>query len=495
MKLSEVATLFTVSSLADYEDVSFYGIQFDSRKIKPGDLFICVKGIKTDGHLYAQKALEMGAVALVAEQQLQVEAAVLYVSDTRLAMAVIANHFYGYPSKELKLIGITGTNGKTTTSYIIEHILKQQGKKTGLIGTIQMNIGEEVFATENTTQEAPDLQYNLRKMRNVEVDYCVMEVSSHALDMGRVKGCSYRTAIFTNLTQDHLDYHQTMENYKTAKGLLFSRMGNEFYADAKDRKYAVLNADDPAFDYYRQLTSAETITYGIDNKADVMASDIEITSCGTCFNIVCFGEKATIHLKLLGKFNVYNTLGAIAAVLLEGVTLEQIKNSLEGMTIVPGRMEPVAVGQNYLAIVDYAHTPDGLEKALSTIREFAKGRVITVFGCGGNRDKGKRPKMGSIAAKYSDIVLVTSDNPRTENPQSILLDIEPGLLAEDLSHHHYEMIVDRRAAIKKAIEMAGINDVVLIAGKGHEAYQDIAGIKHHFDDREEVRLAIRRLSR
>ncbi|MDB5053612.1 MAG: murE2 [Bacilli bacterium] len=493
MKLSELASLFAISTNPSNSDVEFSGIQTDSRKVKQGDLFICIIGLTTDGHRYVDKAIELGAVAIAAESRVEATVPVLYVKDSRFAMAVIANHFYRYPSQEMKLIGVTGTNGKTTTTFIIEQILREQGFQTGLMGTIQMKMGTETLETENTTQESLDLQHNLRKMRDLNTDYCVMEVSSHAIAMGRVKGCDFRTAIFTNLTQDHLDYHRTMENYKEVKGLFFARLGNKYSADVSKRKYAVLNADDPASAHYAEMTSAEVVTYGIENNADVKASDIQITALGTKFFLTSFCGNTEISLQLIGKFNVYNALGAIAATLLEGVPLEQIKNSLEGMAIVPGRMEPVVEGQSFLVAVDYSHTPDGLENALTTIREFAQGRVITVFGCGGDRDKGKRPKMGKIAAEYSDYVYVTSDNPRTENPEHILLDIEPGVLEAGFSDHRYEMIVDRKAAIKKAIEMASSNDVVLIAGKGHETYQIINGNKMHFDDREEAREAIRGL--
>jgi UDP-N-acetylmuramoyl-L-alanyl-D-glutamate--2,6-diaminopimelate ligase len=282
-----------------------------------------------------------------------------------------------------------------------------------------------------------------------------------------------------------------MDNYRNAKGLFFAGLGNAYSSKRQERKYAVLNADDPVSEQYAASTAAEVITYGIENNADVKASDIKITATGTQFWLSSFGGETQIQLKLIGKFNVYNALGAVAATLLEGVPLESIKNSLEGMAIVPGRMESVHEGQDFLVAVDYSHTPDSLEKALTTIREFAQRRVITVFGCGGDRDKGKRPIMGGIAAKYSDYVYVTSDNPRTENAQQILLDIEPGIVSAGLSDTSYEMLVDRRAAIKKAIEMASPNDVVLIAGKGHETYQDSNGVKVHFDDREEAREAIR----
>ena len=491
MKLSELASLFAISTLQG--DVEISGIQMDSRKVMRGDLFICISGLKADGHLFAAKAVELGAVALVVERDVNIDLPTLKINDSRWAMARIANHFYGDPSREMKVIGVTGTNGKTTTTYIIEKILKDQKLQTGLMGTIEMKMGAETFVTENTTQEAIDLQRNLRKMKELGTEYCIMEVSSHALAMGRVNGIHFRTAMFTNLTQDHLDYHKTMESYQGTKALFFSRMGNSYDSEPGRQQYAVLNIDDPASKSFAEATTVEVITYGIEQQADVHATNIEVTSLGTQFQLTTFRGSCSISLQLIGKFNVYNALGAIAAALLEGVTLTDIKQSLKEMAFVAGRMEPVNETQDFLVLVDYAHTPDGLENALSTVVEFARGRVITVLGCGGDRDKGKRPKMGKIAAHYSDYVFVTSDNPRTEQSDSILLDIEPGLLEAGYEQSNYEMIADRRAAIKKAIEMASTNDVILIAGKGHETYQEVNGIKYHFDDREEARLAIRGL--
>lgn len=491
MNLREISRLFTVSRIIGDENQTFTGVQSDSRKVGPGDLFLCVRGLVVDGHRFAAKAVEQGAAALVVEEPLPLDVPMLVVKDVRFAMAVIASRFYGYPSREMKVIGVTGTNGKTTTTYILEKILTDRGLRTGLMGTVRMRIGEEEFPAENTTQEALELQRNFRRMRDVGTDYCLMEVSSHALDLGRVKSVRFRTALFTNLTQDHLDYHKTMEDYRSAKGLLFSRLGNELPGDPEERSYAVLNADDPASAYYAKQTAVEVLTYGIDNPSDVRAENIRITAKGTSFRLVTYLGETDVHLKLVGKFNVYNALGAVAVSLLEGVSLEQVKESLEGMLPVEGRMEAVDEGQDFLVLVDYAHTPDGLENALAAVKEVAEGRVITVFGCGGDRDRTKRPKMGRIAARYSDYVLVTSDNPRSEDPEAILKDIEPGVLDAGLPEEKYAMIADRRTAIQKAIEMASPKDVVLIAGKGHETYQLIKGATLHFDDREEARIALR----
>ncbi|WP_438446311.1 UDP-N-acetylmuramoyl-L-alanyl-D-glutamate--2,6-diaminopimelate ligase [Gorillibacterium sp. sgz5001074] len=491
MNLKELAGLFAVSAIIGDGNVEITGIQSDSRQAGPGDLFICVRGFKVDGHRFADKAVEQGAVALVVEERLPLDVPMLVVKDARFAMSVIANHFYGYPSHDMKVIGVTGTNGKTTTTYMLEKILNDCGFRTGLMGTVRMRIGDEIFPTENTTQEALDLQRNFRRMADVGTQYCIMEVSSHALDLGRVKSTRFRSALFTNLTQDHLDYHKTMEEYRAAKGLFFSRLGNGIASSPEERSYALLNADDPASVYYAKQSAVETLTYGIENDADVRAADIRITAKGTRFRLTAYAGETDVHLKLVGKFNVYNALGAVAVALLEGVSLEQVKESLEAMPPVEGRMETVDEGQDFLVLVDYAHTPDGLENALAAVKEVAEGRVITVFGCGGDRDRTKRPKMGRIAALYSDYVFITSDNPRSEDPEAILSDIEPGVTDAGLTRERYAMIADRRTAIQKAIEMASPKDVVLIAGKGHETYQLVKGATLHFDDREEARIALR----
>ncbi|WP_409341246.1 UDP-N-acetylmuramoyl-L-alanyl-D-glutamate--2,6-diaminopimelate ligase [Paenibacillus sp. MBLB4367] len=499
MRLNEVAALLPVKKLIGDGTVEFTGLKIDSHLVQSGDLYLCVPtppNLKfKDRHQFAGDAIANGAVALLCERELDVNVPMLIVPNVRFAMAVIANHLYGYPSRELQVIGVTGTNGKTTTAHIMEHIMREQGFQTGLMGNLGLKIGDERIEYEGNTLESPDLQQSFRRMSDANVDYCFMEVSSHGLQLGRVLGTRFRTAVFTNLTQDHLDFHLTMDAYREAKGLFFSRLGNEFYANPEDRKYAILNADDEASAYFANVTPAQVITYGIANEADVRATDIRITAQGTSFRLHSFAGGTDISLKLIGKFNVYNALGAIAAALVEGVPVERIRASLATMPVVDGRMETVDEGQPFLVAVDYAHTPDGVENALATIKEFAEGRILTVFGCGGDRDRTKRPIMGNIAARYSDYVFVTSDNPRTEDPQAILLDIEPGLQEAHFPADRYELLEDRREAIKKAIEMASPGDVVLIAGKGHETYQLIGGVTHHFDDREEAREAIRGLNK
>ncbi|MFD2672318.1 UDP-N-acetylmuramoyl-L-alanyl-D-glutamate--2,6-diaminopimelate ligase [Marinicrinis sediminis] len=493
MKLQELADLLLTSRVTHQAEIEISGIQTDSRKVQAGDLFICLVGYQTDGHLYAEQAIQAGAVALLTERELEVEVPQLIVSDSRFAMARVANHFYQYPSQKLKLIGVTGTNGKTTITYLLDQILSDQQKQTGIMGTIQMKIGNETVEAKNTTQEALELQQNLKRMLDAGCEYGVMEVSSHALELGRVKGCHFKTAIFTNLTQDHLDFHETMEQYRAAKSLLFSRLGNAYATTASEQQFAVLNADDPASRDFAKVTAAQVLTYGIDQPADVRATQIRMTQEGTTFSLESFAGNRTFTLKLMGKFSVYNALAAITAALAEGIDLDAIHRSLQSIAGVNGRFEAVQEGQDFLVIVDYAHTPDSLENVLKTIQELAEGRIITVFGCGGDRDRGKRPIMGEMAGTYSDYVWITSDNPRTEDPGRILTDIEPGVQKAGLSRQQYEIEPDRKQAIEKAIHMATAGDVILIAGKGHETYQEIHGVRHDFDDRLVAKEAIRRL--
>jgi UDP-N-acetylmuramoyl-L-alanyl-D-glutamate--2,6-diaminopimelate ligase len=493
LKLQEIADLLMVKSTVGNLDIKITGLQMDSRKIEKGDLFFCVpaiKGFLEDRHLFAEDAVRNGAVALVVERDVDIDVPKIIVKDARHTMSVIASHFYNYPSLGMKLIGITGTNGKTTTSYIIEKIFADYGFMTGLMGNNGIKINEEMYPTDINTQEPPVLQRNLRKMKDYNTDYCIMEVTSQGLDMKRVLGCNFRTAVFTNLTQDHLDYHGTFEEYRNTKGLLFSRLGNTFYPN--DKKYAVLNADDPTVDYLRKVTSAEVITYGINNDSDVSAKNIFMTSQGIQFTLTSFMGEIEINLKLVGRFNVYNVLAGITSALIERIPLESIKYSLSQLTSIGGRMEIVDEGQDFLVLVDYAHTPDALENVLNSINEFSKGKIIIVFGCGGDRDVTKRPIMGEIASTYSDIIFVTSDNPRSESPLKILEDIEKGINKSDSIQ--YELLVNREEAIYKAVKMASENDVVIIAGKGHETYQILKDKTIEFDDREIARKAISKKS-
>lgn len=486
MQLKELLAPLLLVQVSGDDDKTITGISMDSRKVKPGDLFICLSGFTVDGHLYAEQAVAQGAVAILAERELDVDATVAIVPDTRRAMAIVADLFFQSPTKALKLIGVTGTNGKTTTTHLIDKILRDQQKSTGLIGTIHMRIGDVYEDVKNTTPDVLELQSSFARMRAIGTEYAIIEASSHALDMGRLRGCKFHTAVFTNLTQDHLDYHQTMENYKFAKSLLFAQLGNDY--DVQAMKTAVLNADDPASELFARVTSARVITYGIEKKADVSAANIRITSKGTSYTLHTFVGTIELNLQLMGKFNVYNTLAAVAAALAEGISLSDIKQSLEAVKGVSGRFEAVDAGQNFTVIVDYSHTPDSLENALSTVKEFAQGKVYCIVGCGGDRDRSKRPIMARIATNYADVTVLTSDNPRSEEPLAILREMEEGL--KDVAAERYISLVDRREAIQYAISQAKEHDVILIAGKGHETYQIIKGEVHPFDDREVARQSI-----
>jgi UDP-N-acetylmuramoyl-L-alanyl-D-glutamate--2,6-diaminopimelate ligase len=491
MRLKEIADLLVTSRLAGDGETEITGISNDSRTIEPGQIFICLRGHTSDSHDFAPQAAAKGAAALIVERKLALPLLQLIVRDARLAMAIVAGHYYGYPSHSLKLIGVTGTNGKTTTTNLIEQVLGSLGHAAGVIGTIELRYAGSSYPMSGTTPHTLQLQQYLARMRDAGTHYCAMEVSSHALEQGRVKGCRFRTAVFTNLTQDHLDYHESMDRYAAAKGLFFSRLGNVYSANEADRSYAVLNSDDPLAAAYAELTAAEVVTYGITTAADVQASNIRITAQGTSFTVSTFRGDAEVTLQMAGKFNVYNALAAIAAVLLEGAELADIAAGLAAIPGVPGRVESVHEGQDFAVIVDYAHTPDGLENVLQAVRELAERRIICVFGCGGDRDRKKRPLMGLIAATYAEYCIVTSDNPRTEPPERILQDIAKGMANNNIQPEKYELIADRRAAIQKAVEMASPGDVVLIAGKGHETYQEINGVKYPFDDRLIAKEAIR----
>jgi UDP-N-acetylmuramoyl-L-alanyl-D-glutamate--2,6-diaminopimelate ligase len=464
-------------------DAEITSIENDNRKVRKGSLFICIKGYTVDGHEYAESAVNNGAVAVLAERALALSVPVIIVNDTTRAMAILADAFYNHPTKKLRLIGITGTNGKTTTSHLIEKIFSDVNRNTGLIGTMYTKIGSQKIETKNTTPESLILQKGFQQMLDAGVDTAIMEVSSHALHMGRVHGCDYDIAVFTNLSQDHLDYHKTMDDYKHAKSLLFSQLGNTF--DPDKPKYAILNADDSASEMYRKSTAAHVVTYGIDNEADFHARNIEMTSSGTTFEIVIKEKSYPINIQLIGKFSVYNVLASIAAAFVSNIPMVEIIDSIESVKGVDGRFELVNAGQEFTVIVDYAHTPDSLENVLKTIQSFAKKRVFVVVGCGGDRDKTKRPLMAEIACRYATDPIFTSDNPRSEDPLTILKDMENGVSGES-----YITIPDRKEAIVKAINQAGDGDVILIAGKGHETYQIIGSKVYDFDDRVVAREAI-----
>ncbi|WP_202078007.1 UDP-N-acetylmuramoyl-L-alanyl-D-glutamate--2,6-diaminopimelate ligase [Caldalkalibacillus salinus] len=470
------------------EDMEITSIEMDSRKVTAGAMFVCIEGFHVDGHQYVQQAVEKGAKVIVAQKPVQTDIPVIIVPDTRRTLAVVADTFYQHPTQKLRVIGVTGTNGKTTVTHLIEQILEDAQHKTGRIGTIGAKIGNNVEEVANTTPESSELQNVFHRMSGAGCEYAVIEASSHAIHMGRLRGTNIGTAVFTNLTQDHLDYHGTMEEYQRAKGLLFAQLGNTY--DPQDRKYAILNADDEAHTYFRDITPAQVVTYGIDNHADIRAKNIQLTSQGITFTVEYYKGSETVRLQMLGKFNVYNALAAIAAALVEGISLTSIKHSLAQVKGVPGRLEVVDEGQPYTVLVDYAHTPDSLKNVLQTVQEFAIGKVFCVIGCGGDRDRTKRPLMAQIATAHADYAILTSDNPRSEEPQVILNDMKNGLAQTGTPQERYTCIVDRQTAIDTAIQQASPGDIVVIAGKGHETYQQLKDETIHFDDREVARQAI-----
>ncbi|WP_407268074.1 UDP-N-acetylmuramoyl-L-alanyl-D-glutamate--2,6-diaminopimelate ligase [Radiobacillus sp. PE A8.2] len=489
MILTDIATALQYYKLSGNIDrIDVTGVEKDSTKVKNGDLFICIKGYRVDGHDFAKQAEANGAVAIIAEKSLDVNIPVIIVSDTTRALAIIANKFYNYPTHNLQLVGVTGTNGKTTVSYLLEQIFRTHQQKTGLIGTIQMKIGDETFPVQNTTPDALELQRVFRKMQDNKVETAIMEVSSHALALGRVHGCEFNIAIFTNLSQDHLDFHSDMGDYLHAKSLLFSQLGGSY--DKENPKYAVINADDPSSALLIKSTAQQVLTYGIESDADIRATNIKLDANGCQFNLHIFDEQILITSKLMGRFSVYNLLAAAGGAVCAGVPLTTFKQSIEQISGVNGRFEPVNLGQSYGVIVDYAHTPDSLENVLQTISSFATGKTYVVVGCGGDRDKTKRPLMAKVASDNADLAIITSDNPRSEDPQVIVKDMVTGIEKEN-----YEIILDRKQAIDYAIGLAKGDDIVLIAGKGHETYQILNDKTIDFDDREVAAEAIQKVSK
>ncbi len=461
-------------------DTEIKGLSSDSRSLASGDLFVAIKGENVDGHDFISNAVKRGAAAVVYEDKVKTTPSVpfIQVEDTKEALACISNNFYRRPSESLVLLGVTGTNGKTTTTYLIKSILEAAGNKVGLIGTINYMIEDHRFPAPFTTPDAIQFQRLLRQMLDAGCSHVVSEVSSHALAQKRVDCTVFKTAVFTNLTRDHLDFHADMEDYFKAKARLFERLLNG---------RAVINLDDP---YGRRLCSSlkgDILTYGIESDADFRAYDIKTTAEGVSFMVRhSNGSTAGVKSSLLGTPNVYNILSAIGASFAMGIPWEAINQGIRNLRHVEGRFEKIDLGQDFLCILDYAHTEDALKRLILTAREITAGRIITVFGCGGQRDRGKRPAMGAVATELSDLVFITSDNPRGEDPEAIIKDIETGV-----KRKNYQVIPDRRQAITEAIMTARTSDLVLIAGKGHEDYQEIKGVRHKFSDREAAADAIK----
>lgn len=492
MNLNNILSNLTFPKLngnTSTETVFVKDVQSDSRLVTANSLFVCIIGNTVDGHDFIDNVIKKGATVIVHSKELAFynpSISYIQVKDTNRALAAIANTYYNSPSTRMKLIGVTGTNGKTTTTNIIEHIFNNHApKSTGIIGTIETRYADLKIPSANTTPNSLELQKLLNQMAITNTTHVAMEVSSHALILGRTWGTEFETAVFTNLTQDHLDFHKDMDDYASAKSLLFSRLSPS--------KKAIINVDDSYAEYFIQRTQAHIVSYGIDSEADFRATNVVLSAKGTSFTLELPTKSSIdVSISLIGKFNVYNVLASIATAYVHGISVEESIRSIQEIKGVDGRFESVEAGQDFSVIVDYAHTPDSLENVLKTARELTRGKVITVVGCGGDRDKTKRPIMANIAQQYSDFVVLTSDNPRTENPTSILNDMENGL---DSSKLNTITIEDRSSGIDHAIngfKKLDAFDTVIIAGKGHETYQIIGKEKTHFDDREHAISSIKK---
>ncbi len=505
MKLGELISVLERPEVQGSLECEVTGLTYDSRAVAPGMLFVAVCGLQQDGHRYVEQAMARGAAAAVVEKTgsyrpFQIRSCVIQVKDTRKALSALAHQFYGRPSHRMGLIGVTGTNGKTTTTYLIKGILEAAGKKVGLVGTVNYLIGQEVLPASHTTPESLDLHQLLARMVQAGVEYTVMEVSSHALALDRVADCVFDVGVFTNLTQDHLDFHGSLENYFEAKLKLFLRLG---VGNPKSfPRMAVVNRDDPRAPRVMASTQIPCWTYGQGKQVDLSLEDLKMDFEGIRFFAQTPKGKFEVQSALTGRYNVSNILAAIGVALSQDIPIPVIQKGIKQTRQVPGRFEKVQEGQNFLVIVDYAHTDDALRKLLLAVRELrvsagsAAGRILTVFGCGGDRDRGKRPKMGRVAAELSDWVILTSDNPRTEDPMGIIREIAVGMKQRLDSRDRQTdclIIPNRSEAITKAIRLAQSGDIVVIAGKGHEDYQIIGGCKVHFDDREVAREALRGL--
>lgn len=488
MRFSELIHNLQGARVVNAAEAEITGISYDSRDVAPGHVFFAMKGGSHDGHRFIQAALASGAAAVVCEHETPeaVSAGVplVVVPDGRTAMGPVAARLHNYPSRALTLVGVTGTSGKTTVTHLIQSVFKASGADAGLIGTLGARIGDQLIDTKHTTPESANIQRLLRQMLDHGVNAVAMEVSSHGLRQGRVLGCEFDCGVFTNIARDHLDFHGTAEAYLDAKLMLFRD-----YPAMSDKKFtAVVNADDPAADTVTKAARGNTVTFGVESPADFAASNISVTDRSVEFDMSVAGQTVPVRLAIGGFFNVYNALAASTAACACGVDIDAVVRGLASTKCVPGRFESVECGQDFGVLVDYAHTPDELENVLRAAKELAKNRLIAVFGCGGDRDRGKRPIMGEIGARLADMVIVTSDNPRTEDPRSIIDQIVAGIPDADGAKVAVE--IDRREAIRAAVSAAKPGDVVVIAGKGHEDYQIFADRTIHFDDREVARKAL-----
>ena len=473
MKLQELLKDIRILETNVSMDLDITGVFYDSRKVEPGSLFAAISGFAADGNRFIPMALSRGAAVVVTAQKPQEEVAYVLVDNDRLALAKLGINWYGRPAESMTLIGVTGTNGKTSTTLLLKQVLETCiGAKVGLIGTMSNLIGQEEIPTERTTPESLELQGLFARMRDAGCTHVVMEVSSHALTLDRVGGVRFHVAAFTNLTEDHLDFHADMDDYCDAKAKLFGRCDK-----------AVINVDDNYAP--RMLAKAKCPVLRTSAYAgDLYAKDAHLHSEGVAFTAVCGGEEVAVKLPIPGNFTVYNALSVLGIAMQLGISLTDAAAALRNAEGVKGRMEVVPTpGTDYSVLVDYSHTPDALENVITSVQDFCQGRVITVFGCGGDRDPIKRPIMGEIGVKLSDIAVITSDNPRTEDPEAIIRDIVAGVKEE---YGMYKVVCDRRAAIRYAMDIAEKDDIIILAGKGHETYQEINGVKYHLDEREEV---------
>ena len=483
MKLKDLVANLCPRLPSQFAEIDIEQISCDSRQVKPKSLFVAVPGTTHNGANFIDEAIDKGAIAVaydhhVAKKINNGHVCALQVSDPKKFLHEIIQRFYDYPSKKVKTIGVTGTNGKTTTTYLIESVFKTSGKKCAVIGTINHRIAGNIIPSKNTTPGVVELQQYLFEMNKANVTYCVMEVSSHALEQERVAGIDFRSAVFTNLTQDHLDYHINMDNYFCAKAKLFTALSPD--------SQALINADDDFSQKLIGLTKSKIVTYGIKNQADIQAQDINLDLSGSTFTVCDQQGRTKIKTHLMGMHDIYNILAAWGVCLSEGISPKNIKKGIEAFGSVPGRLERIDCGQDFFVYVDYAHTDDALKNVLTSFKQVSQAKVIVVFGCGGNRDKTKRPKMGEVASQIADYAIVTSDNPRQEDPQTIIQEIMAGFKGKNFC-----VVVDRKEAIAKAFSLAQKGEIVLIAGKGHEDYQIFKDKTIHFDDREVARECLK----
>ena len=481
MKLKELLNNIPVLECTADPELEIGAVHYDSRKVTEGSLFVAVTGFASDGNRFIPMALGKGAVAVVTAKKPAGEIPYVLVESDRMALALLGCNFYGHPAKTMTMIGVTGTNGKTSTTLLLKQVLEQVlSAKVGLIGTMANMVGQEEIPTERTTPESFDLQALFGRMRDAGCSHVVMEVSSHAVTLERIGGTHFDIAAFTNLTEDHLDFHKTMDAYCDAKAELFRRC---------DR--AVINVDDSYADRILDAAACPVLTTSVAGKEGLHAENLELLSEGISFTAICGGETAQMHLPIPGRFTVYNALTVMGIAKQLGISLADCAEALKTVHGVKGRVEVVPTsGQPYSVLIDYAHTPDGLENVLSSVKDFCRGRLIGVFGCGGDRDPMKRPIMGEIGVKLSDIAIITSDNPRTEEPMAIIEDILKGVKQE---YGEYIVMEDRRSAIRYAMDIAEKDDIIVLAGKGHETYQEIHGVKYHLDEREEVAAHLQEL--